>query len=98
VRRGRIYLGRDVTVLRETREGVELDGRMRLRPGFTVDLVSARSTCEAPSTRQAQVMSWWIRDVGSGGPRYRGFCRWDSDVGHQLPAFGGGPHHTTQEH
>lgn len=82
---GRVYLGRDVDVICETRDGVELAGPLRLRPGFVVDLITARPNLTPGPSRPALVMSWWIRGVGSSGPRYRGFCRWDPGTGNELP-------------
>jgi hypothetical protein len=85
----RVFLGRDVEVVRETREGLELTGRMRLRPGFMVDLVSVRTATEVSEPRRALVTLWKIRSLGRNGPTYRGFCRWHGGYGHELPARAG---------
>ncbi len=83
----RVFLGRDVEVVRETREGVELDGRIRLRPGFVVELISVRKERPLPAG-PAIVWSWRIHALGSDGPIYRGFCRWHAWRGNELPADG----------
>lgn len=82
----RVFIGRDVDVTRETHRGVELTGRLRLRPGFIVDLVPVRPCREPSAVRRALVESWKIRSLGSDGPVYRGFCRWLGGGGHELPA------------
>jgi hypothetical protein len=86
----RVFLGRDVEVVRETREGLELTGTMRLRPGFMVDLVAVRTSAEVPEPRRAFVALWKIRSLGRNGPTYRGFCRWQAEHGHELPVDPGG--------
>lgn len=71
----RVFVGRDVDVVRQANQDVELVGKVRLRPGFIVDIV--------PGTRNphvrggpAFVCSWRIRVLGRFGPIYRGVCRW----------------------
>jgi hypothetical protein len=81
----KIFLGRDVEVVRETKDGLELDGYIRLRPGFLVEVLSVRG---GTMTRggSAVVWSWRIRALGSRGPIYRGTCRWHRTKGNELPA------------
>ena len=73
--RARVEIGRDVQAAAETPEGVELVGRVRLLPGRPVEIVSR--PFGAPLTRRALVHSWRIVQLGSGGPMYRGDCRWE---------------------
>jgi hypothetical protein len=68
-----ILVGWDLHAIAETAEGVRLEGRARLRPGYPVDLVVASG---APAPRRASVESWSIVRLGSDGPTYQGFCRW----------------------
>ena len=70
-----VRVGRDVDVIREFPDGIELFGRARLRPGFRIEILPAVG---APSNagRPAVVWSWRIRCLGSGGPIFRGECRW----------------------
>ena len=84
----RVFIGRDVDITRETQTGVELTGRLRLRPGFIVDLVPVRPGHQTSGVRRAFVESWKIRSLGSHGPTYRGFCRWLGGGGHELPVAG----------
>lgn len=83
--RTRVFLGRDVEVVRETKDGLELDGRIRLRPGFVVEVLSVRGGATRPGG-PAVVWSWRIRALGSRGPIYRGICRWHRPQGNELPA------------
>jgi hypothetical protein len=73
VTRLRVQLGRDLVVVGEDNEGVELEGRARLSPGRTVEVVRAGS---ALVVRTATVASWCLVRMGSDGATYRGFCRW----------------------
>ena len=82
---GYVVLGRDAEVLQETQLGIELVGRVRLRPGFMVHLISPAGTSRS-ALRSALVVSWWIRAMGSDGTTYRGFCRWAPLGGPPLPA------------
>ena len=75
--RGRVVIGRDVNVLRESAEGLELAGRVRLRPGYCVDVLRAATPSRPVTVRRAVVCSWMVVSLGSGGPTYRGTCRWD---------------------
>jgi hypothetical protein len=81
----RVFVGRDVELIRETQDGVELDGRIRLRPGFVVELIPIREG-QGPARGTALVWSWRIRALGSRGPLYRGLCRWQPFNGNELPA------------
>jgi len=71
----RVLVGRDVDVVRQADEDVELVGKVRLRPGFLIEIVSgARGS--AVRGGPAIVCSWRIRVLGRFGPIYRGVCRW----------------------
>jgi hypothetical protein len=71
--RPRIHLGRDLVVVEEDDQGVQLEGERRLSPGRTVEVVR-----EGPAlaVRVALVSSWQLIAMGRGRPRYRGYCRW----------------------
>ncbi len=81
----RVFLGRDAEVVRETKNGLLLDGRIRLRPGFVIDVVPVAGGRAWPGG-PAFVWSWRIRSVGSRGPIFRGECRWHRPSGNGLPA------------
>lgn len=83
--RTKVFLGRDVEVVRETKDGLELDGHIRLRPGFVVEVLSVRGGMTTPGG-PALVWSWRIHALGSRGPIYRGICRWQRPQGNELPA------------
>jgi hypothetical protein len=70
----RVFLGRDVRVMLERPDGVELEGAIRLRPGHLVHLVA---TTSPPHVRPAVVVSWQVTRLGRKGPIYRGDCRWE---------------------
>jgi hypothetical protein len=70
----RVFVGRDVDVIRQADDDVELVGKVRLRPGFVIDIVPGRSTPVRGGP--AVVCSWRIRVLGRFGPIYRGVCRW----------------------
>ncbi len=72
----RVWPGRDVRILREGPDGLELEGATRLRPGQCVDIVSPGSTTGDATVRQAVVWSWTLIRTGSSGHIFRGFCRW----------------------
>ena len=74
--RSRLEIGREVEALSESPEGVELRGRVRLRPGRPVELV-LRGAGVAPVVRRALVQSWKVASLGSSGPMYRGSCLWE---------------------
>jgi hypothetical protein len=69
--RQRIHVGRDVTLLAEHADGIEVEGAVRLRPGHPVDVGGTTGT-----TREATVWSWVVCRVGMKGPVFRGVCRW----------------------
>jgi hypothetical protein len=73
--RARIFLGPNLMVVRETDDGVELEGRSRLRPGREVDLVYPPAAGGQP-VRRAAVLSWRVARVGAAGVVFRGECRW----------------------
>ena len=73
--RPRVIIGRDVDVIREGPDEIELVGRVRLRPGFVVDITPGARRA-SPTRGPAMVRSWCIRVLGSNGPIYRGVCRW----------------------
>jgi hypothetical protein len=72
--RPRVWIGRDVRVVSESPEVIELEGRMRLRPGRDVDV--ARTGADPSAARSATVFTWRIVRVGTDGPVFRGLCRW----------------------
>jgi hypothetical protein len=75
--RRRVWVGRDVRAVLEKADGVELEGRTRLRPGHDVDIVMPCSGGGGvPLVRPAEVWSWRVIRAGSDGPVFRGFCRW----------------------
>jgi hypothetical protein len=87
----RILIGRDVNVVREAPDGLDLAGRVRLRPGHAVEVVFAAEALGQRVSRRAFVCSWAVVSLGSTGgtgskgPLYRGFCRWDEPYGNSLP-------------
>jgi len=74
VRRRRIVVGRDITILHETAVEVEIESVLRLRPGSVIDVCDHR-------TRVAHVGAWMVARLGKDGPVYRGVCRWDAPTG-----------------
>ncbi len=74
--RGRVFLDRDVNIVREVSNGVVLAGRIRLRPGHPVDLLRL-SEGGPVMFRRVIVLSWAIVSLGSGGPMYGGTCQWE---------------------
>lgn len=70
----RYHIGRDLTLLREDAEGVELEGTTRLSPGAAVKLTGSKTA--GISGRLAMVRTWRI--VHFDGPTclYRGYCLW----------------------
>ncbi len=75
--RPRVRIGRDVRIVAERPDGLELEGTSRLAPGRPVDIVWA-----GPEGRAAEVVkpallwSWYVIRFGRGGATYRGRCRW----------------------
>jgi hypothetical protein len=72
----RVQVGRDVRLLEQTDEGVDLEGPTRLRPGQMVDLVLADDTGRPIAGRRAEVLTWFVVRLGSGGPMFSGHCTW----------------------
>ena len=80
----RVLVGRDVDVVSQGDQDVELVGKVRLRPGFVIEIVPGRPG-SAVKGGPALVLSWRIRVLGRFGPIYRGMCRWfPSNVGHRA--------------
>ena len=69
-----VHVGRDVRRVGESRDGIELEGRSRLRPGSEIDLVLP-DPHGASRVVTVRVWSWTIVAVGSNGPVFRGVCR-----------------------
>lgn len=67
--RRRCVVGRDVYVVELRPDEVELESRLRLRPGAVIDV------CDQV-VRAAVVMTWAVSRLGSDGTVYRGRCRW----------------------
>jgi hypothetical protein len=79
--RQRVRIGRDVRVVTERPEGLELEGRTRLAPGRPVDLVlPSPADAAAGVVKPAVVWSWYVVRVGPAGATYRGICRWSVGV------------------
>jgi hypothetical protein len=72
----RMYVGRDLHVTAELADGVDLEGRARLRPGLIVDLVWPAGPSAGGRVRRARVWSWTVVRLGRDGPHYRGHCHW----------------------
>jgi hypothetical protein len=75
--RPRVRVGRDVEIVQESLEGLALEGRIRLRPGRGVELLLPSPGRHGLAVRRAHVWSWEVAALGSDGPVYRGFCRWE---------------------
>jgi len=71
----RYRVGRDLSTVTITAEGVWLEGRHRLSPGRVIELVNVPFT-HGPQERHAMVESWTVASLGKNGPVYRGLCRW----------------------
>jgi hypothetical protein len=79
--RQRVRVGRDVRVVSDGPDGVELEGPARLAPGRPVDIVlAAPAGVSAPPVRTALVWSWSVVRVGRAGATYRGLCRWSAGI------------------
>jgi hypothetical protein len=72
----RLAVGRDLLVITEQDDGVEVEGRARLRPGRDVELVYGPVPGALPLMRRACVHTWRVVRVGRDGVLFRGFCRW----------------------
>jgi hypothetical protein len=77
VTRQRVRIGRDVRVVAERPDGLELEGPARLPPGRAIDIVLAddQKSGEA-AVKPAFVRSWYVIRVGRTGATYRGRCCW----------------------
>lgn len=73
----RVRIGRDVRVVTECADGVELEGPARLRPGSIVEVHESGEYPRA-SGRPAVVWYWRVILVDAGQIEFRGFCRWVS--------------------
>jgi hypothetical protein len=72
----RVQIGRDVRLLEQTEEGIDLEGPTRLRPGQLVDLVIPDADGKSSIGRRAEVLTWFVVQLGSGGPMFAGHCSW----------------------
>ena len=72
----RVHVGRDVRLLEQTDEGIDLEGATRLRPGQMVDLVMPGEAGRLGAGRRAEVLTWFVVRLGSGGPMFAGHCTW----------------------
>jgi hypothetical protein len=71
----RVRLGLDLYVVRETPDGMQVEGRTRLRPGRQVEIAGPPSAGGA-AVRPAQVDSWTIVRIDAAGVVFRGWCAW----------------------
>ena len=86
----RVQVGRDVRVIAMSNGGADLEGAARLSPGQLINLVLPGAAGPATS-RLAEVWTWAVIRVGSGGPTYAGSCRWqDADGSHGAHRLEGG--------
>jgi len=72
----RVHVGRDVRLLEQTDEGIDLEGPARLRPGQMVDLILPGAPGRPGTGRRAEVLTWFVVQLGSGGPTFAGHCSW----------------------
>ena len=72
----RLSIGRDLQLVAENDEGVEVEGRARLRPGRDIELARGTLGDCTPDVRRAVVHSWRVARIGRDDVLYRGFCRW----------------------
>lgn len=72
----RVSIGRDVRTVTELANGIELEGRTRLRPGRDIDIVIASSSGSTPVVRRATVWCWNVRRIAKEGLTFRGVCEW----------------------
>ena len=72
----RIALGVDAEIVSECDDGIELEGRVKLRPGRDVEVSWPSSNDDPTCVRRGLVWQWSLTAWGRGGPSFRGFCRW----------------------
>ena len=72
----RLQVGRDLQIMTESADGVDLEGRTRLRPGLIVELVWPAPGSAPVRITRVCVWSWSVARLGRDGPLYRGHCRW----------------------
>lgn len=72
----RVHVGRDVRLLEQTDEGIDLEGPTRLRPGQMVDLILPVDGGRLSVGRRAEVLTWFVVRLGSNGPTFAGHCTW----------------------
>jgi hypothetical protein len=72
----RVQIGQDVVVVRQTTDGLDLEGRTRLRPGQMIDLVAPAEGAPGSASRTAYLSTWAVIRLGSSGPMYAGHCSW----------------------
>jgi len=72
----RLVLGRDLVLIAENEEGIEVEGCARLRPGRDVEIVPPVGAPRAGEARRAVVHAWCVVRLGADGIRFRGVCRW----------------------
>jgi hypothetical protein len=76
-----VRIGRDVRVVAERPDGLELEGPARLSPGRTIDIVLADGEGGGQAAvKPALVRSWYVIRVGRTGATYRGRCCWTPAV------------------
>jgi len=72
----RLVIGRDLVLVSESDEGLELEGRARLRPGREVDVARGPDRAGQGDVRRLLIVSWRVARVGPAGILFRGFGRW----------------------
>ena len=78
VTRQRVRIGRDVRIVAERADGLELEGSTRLAPGRAVDIVLAGGEGGGQgAVKPALVRSWYVIRVGRTGATYRSVCCWN---------------------
>ena len=72
----RLLLGHDLVLIREDEQGIEVEGRARLRPGRDVEIVRPEGAPRGGDARRAMVHTWRVARLGHEGTLFRGICRW----------------------
>jgi hypothetical protein len=70
----RLRLNQHLRVVSETKQELQLESPVRLRPGQVIELVwphGAEERC-----RRAFVLTWSVTRLGKEGPTYGGRCHW----------------------